>query len=134
MIQMIIEKNSVLDELTALYRGDKNIREIMNQNSSYRRFEFFLLFYFLRAFWQTSRLFDEIKTIKINSINKLYLILTIIYMGITVILIFVVMHVIRKSRKVFNSFLNFIVILPAKYLGDDSYFLEEILKLEDKLY
>ena len=134
MIQMIIEKNSVLDELTALYRGDKNIREIMNQNSSYRRFEFFLLFYFLRAFWQTSRLFDEIKTIKINSINNLYLILTIIYMGITVILIFVVMHVIRKSRKVFNSFLNFIVILPAKYLGDDSYFLEEILKLEDKLY
>ena len=134
MTQMIIEKNSVVDELTALYRRDKNITEIMDKNSSYRRFEFFLLFYFLRSFWKTSDLFDQIKEIKIKNISKLYIIITIVYIGITMILILIVRHVIRKSRKVFNSFLNFIVILPAKFLGDDSYFLEEILKLEDKLY
>ena len=134
MTQMIIEKNSVLDELTALYRRDKDIREIMGKNSSYRRFEFFLLFYFLRAFWETSKIFDEIKNLKINSIKNIYLVITIIYMGITGLLILIVRHVIQKSRKVFNSFLNFIVILPAKFLGDDPYFLEEILKLEEKLY
>ena len=134
MTQMIIEKNSVVDELTALYRGDKNISEIMSKSSSYRRFEFFLMFYFLRSFWQTSYLFEEIKNIKINNINNIYLIITIIYIVITLILILIVRHVISNSRKVFNSFLNFIVILPAKFLGDDSYFLEEILKLEDKLY
>ena len=134
MTQMIIEKNSVIDELTALYRRDKNIKEILDKDSSYRRFEFFLLFYFLRSFWKTSDLFDEIKNIKINNINNIYIIITIIYMAITLILILIVRHVIRNSRKIFNSFLNFIVILPAKFLGDDSYFLEEILKLEEKLY
>ena len=134
MTQMIIEKNSVLDELTALYRRDKKIEDIMDKSSSYRRFEFFLLFYFLRAFWETSVLFDQIKKIKISNIENIYIIITIIYMGITLILILIVRHVISKSRKVFNSFLSFIVILPAKFLGDDSYFLEEILKLEDKLY
>ena len=134
MTQMIIEKNSVLDELTALYRRDKDIRDIMAKDSSFRRFEFFLLFYFLRAFLETSYLFDQIKEVKITSINNIYLIITIIYMGITLILILIVRHVISNSRKVFNSFLNFIVILPAKFLSDDSYFLEEILKLEEKLY
>jgi len=134
LTQMIIEKNSVVDELTALYRGDKNITEIMDKSSSYRRFEFFLLFYFLRSFWKTSDLFDQIKEIKIKNISKLYIVITIVYIAITMILILIVRHVISNSRKVFNSFLNFIVILPAKFLGDDSYFLEEILKLEDKLY
>ena len=134
MTQMIIEKNSVLDELTALYRKDKNITDIMIINSSYRRFEFFLLFYFLRSFWNTSQLFDEIKNIIINNINKIYLIITVVYMGITLLLILIVRHVISNSRKVFNSFLSFIVILPGKYLLDDSYFLEKVLKLEEKLY
>ena len=134
MTQMIIEKNSVVDELTALYRRDKNITEIMDKSSSYRRFEFFLLFYFLRSFWKTSELFDQIKEIKIKDISSLYIVITIVYIAITMILILIVRHVISNSRKVFNSFLNFIVILPAKFLGDDSYFLEEILKLEDKLY
>ena len=134
MTQMIIEKNSVLDELTALYRGDKNISDIMNINSSYRRFEFFVLFYFLRSFWETSIIFDEIKIIKINNINYIFLIITIVYMAITLLLNLIVRHIISKSRKVFNSFLSFIVIIPAKYLKEDPFFLEEILKLEDKLY
>jgi len=122
MTQMIIEKNSV------------NITEIMDKSSSYRRFEFFLLFYFLRSFWKTSELFDQIKEKKIKNISSLYVVITIVYIAITLILILIVRHVISNSRKVFNSFLNFIVILPAKFLSDDSYFLEEILKLEDKLY
>ena len=29
---------------------------------------------------------------------------------------------------------NNVVILPAKFLGYDAYFLEEVLKFEDKLY
>ena len=134
MTQMIIEKNSVLDELTALYRGDKNISDIMNINSSYRRFEFFVLFYFLRAFWETSIIFDEIKIIKINNINYIFLIITIVYMAITLLLNLIVRHIISKSKKVFNSFLSFIVIIPAKYLKEDPFLLEKILKLEDKLY
>ena len=134
MTQMIIEKNSVLDELNALYRRDKNITDIIEKNSSFRRFEFFLLFYFLRAFLETSFLFDQIKEMKIININNLYLVITIVYIIINLILVLIVRHVISKSRKVFNSFLNFIVILPAKFLKDDPYFLEEILKLEDKLY
>ena len=132
--QMIIEKNSVEDELSALYRNDKNITEIMNVDSSFRRFEFFVIYYFLKSFWETSKIFEEIKQIKIDSINDIYLIITIVYIVITFFLIIVVGYVIKSSRKVFNSFLNFIVILPAKFLGYDAYFLEEVLKLEDKLY
>ena len=132
--QMIIEKNSVEDELSALYRKDKSINDIMEIDSSFRRFEFFVIYYFLKSFWKTAKIFEEIKEIKIDNINNIYLIITIVYMVITFFLIIVVRYVIRSSRKVFNSFLNFIVILPAKFLGYDSYFLEEVLKLEEKLY
>ena len=132
--QMIIEKNSVEDELSALYRKDKSINDIMEIDSSFRRFEFFVIYYFLKSFWKTAKIFEEIKEIKIDNINNIYLIITIVYMVITFFLIIVVRYVIRSSKKVFNSFLNFIVILPAKFLGYDSYFLEEVLKLEEKLY
>ena len=132
--QMIIEKNSVEDELSALSRGDKNITDIMQMDSAYRRFEFFVIYYFLKSFWETSKIFEQIKELKIDNIRNIYLIITIVYMVITFFLIIVVKYVIRNSKKIFNSFLNFIVILPAKYLRYDSYFLEEVLKLEDKLY
>ena len=132
--QMIIEKNSVEDELSALYRNDKSIIDLMEIDSAFRRFEFFVIYYFLKSFWETAKIFEEIKEIKIKDINNIYLIITIVYMVITFFLIIVVRYVIRSSRKVFNSFLNFIVILPAKFLGYDSYFLEEVLKLEEKLY
>ena len=132
--QMIIEKNSVEDELSALSRGDKNITDIMEIGSSYRRFEFFVIYYFLKSFWETSKIFEQIKEVKIDNINNIYLIITIVYIIITFFMIIVVRYVIRNSRKIFNSFLNFIVILPAKFLRYDSYFLEEVLKLEDKLY
>ena len=132
--QMIIERNSVEDELSALYRKDKNITDIMDINSSFRRFEFFLIFYFLKSFYETNKIFDEIKETKIDDINSIYLIITIVYIIITFFLIIIVRYIIKNSRKVFNSFLNFIVILPAKFLVYDSYFLEEVLKLEEKLY
>ncbi len=132
--QMIIEKNSVIDELNSLYRGDKDITQIMFKESSFRNFEFFLQFYFLQAFWKTSELFDDIKLLYIKDISNTYLVIMIAYMIVTFILVFVIRAVIASSRKVFNSFLNFIVILPAKFLSDDPYFLEEVLKLEEKLY
>ena len=132
--QMIIEKNSVEDELSALSRGDKNITDIMETNSAYRRFEFFVIYYFLKSFWETSKIFEQIKEVKIDNINNIYLIITIVYIIITIFMIIVVRYIIRSSKKIFNSFLNFIVILPAKFLRYDSYFLEEVLKLEDKLY
>ena len=81
--QMIIEKNSVEDELSALYRKDKNITDIMDINSSFRRFEFFLIFYFLKSFYETNKIFDEIKETKIDDINSIYLIITIVYIIIT---------------------------------------------------
>ena len=132
--QMIIEKNSVEDELSALHRGDKEITEIMHMDSAFRRFEFFVIYYFLKSFWETANIFENIKEIKIEDINNIYLVITIVYIVITFCSIFIVKYVIRNSRKVFNSFLNFIVILPSKFLGNDSYFLEEVLKLEEKLY
>ena len=94
----------------------------------------YLIYYFLKSFWETSKIFEQIKELKIDNIRNIYLIITIVYMVITFFLIIVVKYVIRNSKKIFNSFLNFIVILPAKYLRYDSYFLEEVLKLEDKLY
>ena len=134
MTQMVIEKNSVIDELTALYRGEKEVKDILSINSSFRNFELFLMYYFLKSFWKSSTLFDQIKLLRIRDINDVYLVIMIVYMAITFVLCFVVRAVIKKLRRVFNSFLNFIVILPAKFLGDDHYFLEEILKLEEKLY
>ena len=132
--QMSVVINTVLDELNALRLGSKNITVILNNTSSYSQFEYFIEYYFLLAYWKTVDIFDALKADKINSIFNIYLIILIVYIVAVFVLMTLVIKLVYSSRDMLNSFLNFIGILPIKYICEDPELYKDILKLEQKIY
>ena len=58
----------------------------------------------------------------------------IAYICFVVILFGLLLYFVYKSKYIFNTFMNFIGILPAKYLIEDANLYKEILKLEQYIY
>ena len=132
--QMSVVLNTVIDELNSVQNGIKGITDILAKGSAYNQFEFFVEYYLLLAYWESSKIFDKLKVLKIDSIFKIYLIIMIVYFVVSLIMIIFVIKVVYSSRDVLNSFLNFIGIFPIKYIIEDSDLTTTILKLEGKLY
>ena len=132
--QMGVIINSVIDEFNAFHLGSKTIGEILAKESSYSQYEFFVEYYLLLAFWKSSEIFDELKTDKLERINKVYLIILIVYIIVVFILMTLVIMLVYSTRDMLNSFLNFIGILPIKYIYEDDGLYKDILKLEQKIY
>ena len=132
--QMSVVLNTVIDELNSVKNGIKKVEDIISKGSAYNQFEFFVEYYLLLSYWESSNIFNQLKTLKIDSIFKIYLVIMIAYFVVSLIMIIFVIKVVYSSRDVLNSFLNFIGIFPIKYIIEDSDLTNVILKLEGKLY
>lgn len=132
--QMSVTINTVLDELNALRLGNKQIDKILDIESSYSQFEFFIEYYFLLAYWKSVNIFENIKESKLDKINEIYLIIFIVYIAAVFVLMTLVIKLVYSSREMLNSFLNFIGILPIKYICEDQELYKDILRLEQKIY
>jgi hypothetical protein len=132
--QMSVVLNTVIDELNSVKNGIKKVEDIISKGSAYNQFEFFVEYYLLLSYWESSDIFNQLKTLKIDSIFKIYLVIMIAYFVVSLIMIIFVIKVVYSSRDVLNSFLNFIGIFPIKYIIEDSDLTNVILKLEGKLY
>ncbi len=132
--QMGIILNTVIDELKSVKNGKKTVYDLLNINSSYSQFEFFVNYYLLDGFWESDKLFNEIKKKKIEKIDSYYLLIFVIYSIVNLVLIVLVNKLVYTSRDMLNSFLNFVGILPIKYIIEDPNLLSEILELEQTIY
>ena len=132
--QMGIILNTVIDELKSVKNGKKTVYDLLNINSSYSQFEFFVNYYLLDGFWESDKLFNEIKKKKIEKIDSYYLLIFAIYSIVNLVLIVLVNKLVYTSRDMLNSFLNFVGILPIKYIIEDPNLLSEILELEQTIY
>jgi hypothetical protein len=132
--QMGIILNTVIDELKSVKNGKKKVYDLLNINSSYSQFEFFVNYYLLDGFWISDKLFNEIKKKKIEKIDSYYLLIFVIYSIVNLVLIVLVNKLVYTSRDMLNSFLNFVGILPIKYIIEDPNLLSEILELEQTIY
>lgn len=112
----------------------KKINDLLNINSSYSQFEFFVNYYLLDGFWESDKLFNEIKKKKIEKIDSYYLLIFVIYSIVNLVLIVLVNKLVYTSRDMLNSFLNFVGILPIKYIIEDPNLLSEILELEQTIF
>ena len=135
IIQMGGIISSVLDELDSLndVTNQKTLLGLMNE-SSFIIYEQFMEFYLLKAYRITIYLFTDLRQQKINaSIKKLTMFL-IIFIIIIAVLFTLFLFFIYDSKNLFNSFLNFICILPSKYISEDDNFYKEIINFGNKYF
>jgi len=118
---------TIIEELNTINNGGKEFNEIIN-SSSFSLYESFIDFYYQRAYLVLYEIFVDLRSEKLNSIKKLLKILLIGYIILLNILVLLFIYFIYYTNKIFNSFLNFIWILPVKYISEDENFLKEVIK------
>jgi hypothetical protein len=83
---------------------------------------------------ETVQIFRSLNKDNLQSIYNIYYGIMLAYIIFTVILFALLIYFVYMSKYIFNTFMNFIGILPAKYLIEDISLYKEILKLEHYIY
>lgn len=126
---------NILDEINNLndIKNNKTLNDLTT-DSSFIEYEQFLEFFLLRAYNETTLILSDLRKQKINSIVNRMKILLIIYIVISFGLFCLFLYNIFATKNLFNSFLNFICILPPKYISEDENFYEEIINFGKKYF
>ena len=133
IIQLGIILNSCIEELNTL-KTNNTLKELYSSNSTFASYELFIGYYMLESFIITQDIFS---TFRYNEKNKIFIIINLIlgvFFVIVTILIFLFIYFIYKYKQIENSFLNFIGILPAKFIVDDESFYKAIFKFGQYFY
>ena len=118
---------TIIEELNTINNKGKEFNEIIN-TSSLSLYEAFIEFYYQRAYLVLYEIFAELRSEKLNSIQKILRIILIGYIILLNLLVLLLIYFIYYTNNIFNSFLNFIWILPVKYLSEDENFYKEVIK------
>ena len=130
--QLKIDIDNLLSNIKLLFNENSNITQINNMNVYF--IEIYITFYLQTATEKIFEIFDSIRKDYINYLNKLFMIIFIVYCFIIIFLIIPLNITIYYAKGNFNSFLNFIGILPIQYLSEDEKFYKSTLKLEGKIF
>ena len=133
IVQLSLIITSCIDELNSL-KNNKNLSDIYNKNSSYSDYEMFVGYYMLESFLKTQTVFQVFRDDEKKSIYKEINLTTSLYIIAYTILILFLIYLIYAYKKIENSFLNFIGILPAKFIADDENFYKSIFKFGQYFY
>ena len=134
IIQFGIEIYNILEDLNNINSGKQSINNIFNITGSLGISEIFNIFILLPANNLCEYLLEIIRQGKVNSINKTFNYILYIFLIAIIICGFIAFFFIKKIKDNFNSFLNFIGIIPILYLSEDDKFYREVLRLERTLY
>lgn len=132
--QMSVVVTTVLDDLHSLNLGKKSLQSVIANNSPFSGYEMFVEFYLFKAYMKTVGIFRSLNSDNLLQIYEIYKGIMIAYICFVVILFGLLYYFVYKSKYIFNTFMNFIGILPAKYLIEDANLYKEILKLEQYIY
>ena len=132
--QMGVVINTVIDELNSLRNGNKSFQEVISLTSSFSQYELFIEYYLFKSYMKTVELFMKLKIEKLQTIFNTFKIILFCYVIGVVLLFFVLLYFISRSKFVFNTFFNFVGILPVKYLMENDTLYKETLKLEQLIF
>ena len=124
---------TVIEELHSINIRGKTFREIV-ESSYFNLYELFIELYFQKAFRYIDDIFLTLRNEKLNSIFSKIKIILLIYIIISVLLFFIMIYLVFSFKGITDSLLNFIGILPYKYLSEDEIFYQEILKISKEFY
>ena len=118
---------TIIEELNTINNRGKEFNEIIN-SSSLSLYEAFIEFYYQRAYLVLYEILSNLRSEKLSSIKKLLRMILIGYVILFNLLVLLLIYFIYYTNNIFNSFLNFIWILPVKYLSEDENFYKEVIK------
>ena len=128
MVKINVVIGTIVQELDAINKGAKSLNDIII-SSDYILFELFIDFYYQRVYRVTDDIFWKFRNEKLYSIFKILKIILIIYIIISFFLFIFLSYSVYDIKVLFYSFLNFIGILPSKYLYEDEHFYKEIIRI-----
>ena len=133
--QMGVIIGTVLDELSSL-NDIKNNRTLLTllEQSSFIEYMQFCEYYLFKAYNETSNIFTDFRSEKLWGIKKLINLIFLVYIIVTICLFSLLIYFVYSFNYLFSSFVNFIGILPSKYLSEDENFYNEIVKFGDKYF
>ena len=147
--QMGVAVSSVTDELNSLNEnakkrtGDssdkslitpKKFNELLLAEASFFQYGLFVEYYLFESYLKTYTIFDSLRDDKLDSIKSSFDIILYVYIIACVILVVCLLYLVNGSKYLLNSFLNFVGILPLKYLMEDDTLYHETLNLEQNVY
>ena len=132
--QMSVVITSVLDDLNSLNQNSKSLKQILLPGSVYNTYEQFVELYLFKSYMKTVEIFRNLNLANLNIIYSTYHSTMIGYICFIVILFGFLLYFVYISKFIFSTFLNFIGILPMRYLLEDQVMYKEILKLEQYIY
>ena len=127
IVQMGLIITSCIDELNGL-RNNTNLTDLYNMKSSYSNYEMFVGYYMLEAFLLTQKAFEVFRNNEKYNIYTIINVIMAIYLIFFIILTIYFIYFTYSYKKIENSFLNFIGILPSKFIIDDESFFKAINK------
>ena len=132
--QMGVTIGTVIDELQAL-NDDTTIKlKYLIGGSAFIEYEQFNQYYLFKSYTKTKAIFDEFRTEKMKTIKQMSRIILYFYLIAVALLFALFYYFLYQFTYLFNSFLNFIAILPIKYISEDENFYNEIIKYGEKYY
>ena len=132
--QMSVVVTNVLDDLRSLNDGNKALEDVIKKDSEFNSYEIFVEWYLFNGYMKTVGIFRTLETTRLSTIYNTYQSLMVGYMCFVIILFCLLLYFVYKSKSIFNNFMNFIGILPVKYLMENPDLYKEILKLEQHIY
>ena len=132
--QMSVVITSVLDDLHSLNQHTKTLEQILAAGSTFNTYEQFMELYLFKSYMKTVLIFRSLNQTNLDLIFSIYRSIMIGYICFVVVLFFFLLYFVYKSKYIFNTFMNFIGILPVKFLLEDPSLYKEILRLERYIY
>ena len=147
--QMGVSVASVTDELNSLndlgkvldnslagenVDNPKTFDELMDRDAAFFQFGIFVEYYLFKSYIQTYKIFDILRAVKLDKIKSSFDIILYCYVILCILLLIILLYLVNQSKYLLNSFLNFVGILPVKYLIEDENFYQETLRLEQNVY
>ena len=142
--QMGVSVASVTDELNSLNdllkvnensnNNPKTFDELLERNAAFFQFGIFVEYYLFKSYIETYKIFDILRDVRLDKIKSSFDIILYCYVILCIILLLIMLFLVNQSKYLLNSFLNFVGILPVKYLIEDENFYQETLRLEQNVY
>ena len=142
--QMGVSVASVTDELNSLNDLTKNSEktkenpktfdDLMLGDAAFFQFGIFVEYYLFKSYIETYKIFDILRDVKLDKIKSSFDSILYCYVILCIILLIIMLYLVNQSKYLLNSFLNFVGILPVKYLIEDENFYQETLRLEQSVY
>jgi len=132
--QMSVVITSVLDDLHSLNQNSKTLEQVLAAGSTFNTYEQFVELYLFKSYMRTVQIFRELNYTNLDIVYAVYRTIMIGYICFIVILSGLLVYFVHKSKYIFNTLMNFIGILPVKFLLEDPSLYKEILRLERYIY